>query len=247
MTPDGKQVLFDESGEGGGQRYSAYLYHTDTSASERVGEGRAMDVSPDGRWVLTQAADDATKLFLISAHDHKTTPVENHGLEYRWAKFIPGSECQEILFEGNASHGRRQIYRQELPRGTPAVLGGGLRLEDAVVDGSGHIAAGVNDDFGLVILDLIRGTTRSLPIKKHVPLVFASSREVITSYRDKGAVRLEMVDVQSGQLRNCNEVNFGDSADSPSIFHIHVSRDLRKFVYSRHNVLSNLYTVSGWK
>jgi Tol biopolymer transport system component len=46
---DGKAVLFDESGEGGGKKYSVYLYKADTDSSERLGDGRGMDLSADGR------------------------------------------------------------------------------------------------------------------------------------------------------------------------------------------------------
>jgi hypothetical protein len=247
ITPDGKHILFDESGEGGGKLYSVYLYNTDTGTSERVGEGRAMDISRDGRWVLTQAADDASKLFLVSVNNKEPKLVSNHGLQYRWAKFIPDSECQEILFEGTMAQAKPQIYRQELPSGNPVVLKEGLRMWDAIVDESGHVAAGVDADSGIVIVDLVRGTTRSLAIKKHVPIAFANSREVITGYRDKGAVLLDVVDLETGRLRNAKTVKFAEAAGTADIFPIHVSRDLETFVYSRLNLLSNLYTVSGWK
>ena len=53
IAPDGKTVLFYESGQGGGPDYSTFLRKTDGSLPVRVGSGRALALSPDGRWVLS--------------------------------------------------------------------------------------------------------------------------------------------------------------------------------------------------
>src|SRR5262249_55577893 len=50
---DGKTVLFDESAEGGGPNYSVYLRKTDGSPAVRLGDGAAMAISPDGKWVIS--------------------------------------------------------------------------------------------------------------------------------------------------------------------------------------------------
>ncbi len=47
MTPDGKNILFDESGSGGGKQYSVFIYRTAARSAERIGDGRAMDLSKD--------------------------------------------------------------------------------------------------------------------------------------------------------------------------------------------------------
>src|SRR5690606_8919585 len=41
ISPDGQQILFTESGVGGGPHESAYLRGTDGSAAVRLGDGRA--------------------------------------------------------------------------------------------------------------------------------------------------------------------------------------------------------------
>ena len=52
ISPDGKVVLFSESGEGGGPGYSVYIRKTDGSPAVRLGEGNTQDLSPDGEWAL---------------------------------------------------------------------------------------------------------------------------------------------------------------------------------------------------
>ncbi len=50
MTPDGRSILFDETGPGGGMTHSLYMRDTDGAPAVRLGEGVAMRISPAGGW-----------------------------------------------------------------------------------------------------------------------------------------------------------------------------------------------------
>jgi DNA-binding winged helix-turn-helix (wHTH) protein/Tol biopolymer transport system component len=52
VSPDGRRLLFVESGEGGGADYTSFLRGTDGSPPVRLGPGLATSLSPDERWVL---------------------------------------------------------------------------------------------------------------------------------------------------------------------------------------------------
>ena len=54
MSADGKTILFQESGEGGGPKYAVYLRNTDGSPAIRLGEGSGLSLSPDGKWALSR-------------------------------------------------------------------------------------------------------------------------------------------------------------------------------------------------
>ena len=58
LSRDGKQVLFEEEGEGGGPNYTVFLRDTDGSPPVKIGEGRAEAISPDKKWVITQSTQD---------------------------------------------------------------------------------------------------------------------------------------------------------------------------------------------
>ena len=49
VSPDGKFILFEESGEGGGPGYSVYIRNVDGSPAIRLGEGGAQGFSRDGK------------------------------------------------------------------------------------------------------------------------------------------------------------------------------------------------------
>jgi len=56
ITPDGREILFDEAGAGGGVNYTAFVRGSDGSAPVRIGEGSGLGISADGKWVIMQAA-----------------------------------------------------------------------------------------------------------------------------------------------------------------------------------------------
>ncbi len=56
LSQDGKKVLFEEEGEGGGPNYTVFLRDTDGSPPVKIGEGNAMALSPDAKWVVTRPA-----------------------------------------------------------------------------------------------------------------------------------------------------------------------------------------------
>ena len=65
LSPDGRRMLFTETAEAGGATYGVYLRDTDGSPAVRLGEGRALDLSPDGRWALVMPARRADRLLLM--------------------------------------------------------------------------------------------------------------------------------------------------------------------------------------
>src|SRR5262249_29545635 len=52
ISADGLLLAFTEFREGGGANQTAYLRKTDGSVPVKLGEGSAMDLSRDGKWVL---------------------------------------------------------------------------------------------------------------------------------------------------------------------------------------------------
>ena len=63
LTPDGKTLLFDEGAEG--DFHAIYVRPTDGSPAKHIGDGRSMAISPDGRWVATNARERGSKLVLL--------------------------------------------------------------------------------------------------------------------------------------------------------------------------------------
>ena len=65
ISNDGRIVLFDETGEGGGANAGVYICKTDGSQPVRLGDGYAMSLSPDAQWALTFPARGESKIVLL--------------------------------------------------------------------------------------------------------------------------------------------------------------------------------------
>jgi DNA-binding winged helix-turn-helix (wHTH) protein len=246
ISSDGKRVLFDETGQGGGSRYSVFLYDADKRSSERVGDGRAIDLSSDGGWVLTQSASEPQKLFLVSVKDHKAALVPNPGLEYRWVKFFPG-QCRDILFAGRFPNQKEQLYRQHAPGGTPVPIGAGVRIGGTVVDDSGDFAVGVAKEAKLAVVNLRDGSSRLIDNRAHaVPVAFVGGGQILTRREDGDSVVLEMLNLQNGKVHFYQKLPAGNGFGCAKTFPVFIAKDLKTFTYSRLETLSTLFVVSGW-
>jgi len=247
ISSDGDRILFDESGQGGGSDYGVYVYDTRKRVSKLLGAGRALDLSPDGQWVLTQNARDVTALSLISVDGLQARPVAAGGLAHAWGKFLPGANRLEILMAANYPGKRLQLYRQSLPDGKPVLINTSAWLGAAIIDDAGRLAVGPSGKSSLAIVNLTNGSTRSIDNPKHVwPVAFAQDGQILTSRREVNSLVLELLDVATGRLRPFQRVDSADPAGTAKLFPVFVAKDLRTFVYSRLQILSTLYTVSGW-
>jgi hypothetical protein len=54
ISRDGRKILFEEEGNGGGPNYTVFLRDTDGSPPVRIGEGLALTLSPDAKWAITK-------------------------------------------------------------------------------------------------------------------------------------------------------------------------------------------------
>ena len=75
ITPDGKLILFDESGEGGGASHAVYVRRTDGSPAVRLGEGVGGSFSPDGRWAVSRKAG-SRQLVLLPVRAGEARPLD---------------------------------------------------------------------------------------------------------------------------------------------------------------------------
>jgi hypothetical protein len=246
ISANGKRVLFDETGQGGGSRYSVFLYDANKKTSDRLGDGRAIDLSSDGLWAITQSANEPRKLFLVSTKNRKAVQLTNPGLQYRWPRFFPG-QCQDILFAGGLPNRKEQIYRQHVPGGTPVPVSGGVRIRGVVVDDAGEFATGVAQEAKLAVINLHDGSSRFLGNAARVmPVAFASRDQILTRRENGNSVVLELLNLRNGQARFYRKLAGNDSFGSAKTFPILVAKDLKTFTYSRLETLSTLFLVFGW-
>src|SRR5207244_1375543 len=117
FSADGRILLFDEDGEGGGDHYSVAVRKMDGSPPVRLGEGSSEDLSPDGTWALTTRFWlRPPELWLLPTGPGQPQRVRTNGLEnIVTAGFLPSGK--RLLIVGNEpGHGTR-MYVLEVPGG----------------------------------------------------------------------------------------------------------------------------------
>jgi hypothetical protein len=247
ISADGSVILFDESGEGGGRKHSVYVYEADCHKAERIGDGRGLDLSADGKWALLQNTDEADTLWLVSANEHKASAVKADGARYNWARFLGGRGSLEIAASVSDPGQGERLIEQELPSGKPITLMTGLALTDAIIDPAARTLAG-RDDSGLVLVDLGRKTSKSLARAKEAwPLAFSKDARLITRRWAGRSIVLESVDLQNGTVQPYGQIPTHETAGLSELITMQLAQNGQTFVYSQLESESTLYLVSGWR
>jgi eukaryotic-like serine/threonine-protein kinase len=242
VNADGDSILFDESGEGGGKGYSVYLYHVRNRTFDRLGEGRAMDLSPDGRWAITEPSDSASSLNLISTGGGRPAALSGRGVKYLWVKFLPASD--EILFFGSVPGQPSSLYRQKLPNGTPSLVFEDILMEQPVIDPSGRFAVSPAPGPSLVLLDLGAGAKRVIKINQQVtPVAVVAAEKVIVRMYDRGYIALFQLNPATGALTPYRRI--ADPSAPQGMVPIFMSRDCSTMVFSKRNIDSDLVIATG--
>jgi len=116
LSADGKTLLSYEWGEGVGGTPHVYLRKTDGSDAVRLGEGKALALSPDGRWALALQQTSPPQLLLLPTGpgEQKTLPLSGIQ-EYYFAFWFP--DGRRISFVGSEAGRGPRSYVQDVEGG----------------------------------------------------------------------------------------------------------------------------------
>jgi serine/threonine protein kinase len=119
LSSDAKTVLFTEQGEAGGPGYSVYVRKPDGSAPVRLGEGMAMAMSPDGKWILTGRIRTPPATFMLlptGAGQPRTFPKDSIERFMNFATFLP--DGKGIVYDGAEAKKPIRVFVQDLEGGS---------------------------------------------------------------------------------------------------------------------------------
>jgi Tol biopolymer transport system component len=118
LSADGKTLLFYEWGEGVGAKATTFVRKMDGGDAVRLGEGRPLALSPDGRWALV-VNDDSTELMLLPTGTGEVKRIPRGPIvEYLdWAAWSP--DGRRIYFAGRDALDVRRTYVQDVDADGP--------------------------------------------------------------------------------------------------------------------------------
>ena len=250
LSADGKTLLFDESGEGGGPTFSVFLRNTETASVVRLGAGSAVALSPDGQWVLSSSFDN-TQLMLLPARAGQPRTLTTPSLRYGGiGSFFPkGNRIVVAAQEGNRGF---RLYVQDLAGGKPQAVspeGVGSSLTPVSPDGA-WIATKTADDRVYLFPSSGSGAGREVPGSEpgDWPIRFtADGRGLYVFQRGQFPCDLLRVDLATGRRERVFTFKAPEAAGLASINRALVTPDGRSYAYSYLRTLSDLFAVENVK
>jgi Tol biopolymer transport system component len=256
LSADGKTVLFDEEGVGGGARYgktqeltySLYIRQTDGSAAVRLGEGTAEALSPDQKWAIAQIPGTPAQFRLLPTKAGEARSLTNDTINHNAARWLP--DGKQFVFSGNEpGHGVR-LYIQNVDGGAPQPIAPeGVNGTAFAVSLDGQMVAAIGPDLkGYLYPTSGHGEPRVIPGLESGDLPISWNQDAHSLFvYPPGDVpaRVFRLDLASGRKTPWKQLVPGDPAGVATIGPILVTPDGKTFVYGFHRTLADLYLVEG--
>jgi Tol biopolymer transport system component len=247
ISRDGRKIIFDEEGDGGGANYTVFVRDTDGSPPARIGEGVAVAISPDSKWVITQPAKGGP-MSVVPTGTGEARQLTHDAVSYVAARFLPdGKSLLAIGIE--AGHGGRDYLinvssgdsKPIMPEGTSGIVisPDGKSVVVRQKDGSRGIwsleSGSLHPVIGIEPTDYVAGWTSD------------GGSLYVTPRRPGLAASVYKLNLQTGKKDTWK--TFGDQmgAGVSTIVSPHFSVDGSGYAYLYVRVLSEAYVVKGLK
>jgi len=246
MSPDGKQVLFFEAGKGGGALGTIFLRKTDGTAAVRLGEGYAIGLSPDQKWVLAFTPSTAPRYWLIPTGAGEVAELKPAGIE-------------NIALQGFAADSRRIVMTANEP-GHPArdylFDPASNQLQPLTPEG---VRGPITPDGKFVFARSEKGVPELLPAEPGSPVreikglqdkdrpiqVTADGMAIFVATYNGMTASVYRLRLDNGDRQLVKTLEMHDPAGGFGITRVLTTPDGQQFAYNTLRQLSELYLLQG--
>jgi len=248
VTADGQMILFDETGEGGGQGYSVYVRKADGSPAVRLGRGVGMELSADGRLALgVEKVGDANRLVIypVGAGEPRMLPVTPIRIEQAgWLR-----DGRRLIFSGSEPDRGSRIWTQGLDEAKAKPISPeGYRIfgKGITSDGKHVVSVGPDQRFYQYPVEGGEPTPIAGLGKGDVPAQWTrDGRALYVRRRGDIPQRVMKLDVATGRKELWKELMPPDPAGVWLVSPVWVTPDEKYYVYGFARSLADLYVVDG--
>ena len=249
VSRDGKKILFEEDGDGGGPEYTVFLRDTDGSPPVRIGNGVGRAISPDGKWVISQPGKEgALALVPTGAGEMRTLTHDN--ISYQMIRFMP--DGKQLIAAGiEPGHGVRTYLIDINTGNTKPVTPEGFSGIFLSPDGRNLAVLGPDGKWGIYPMD--GSGVRTIPD--------LNSSYYVTGWTPDGTSLYALSNKASDKIAKVYRVNpvtgkmefwkvFGDEMPKTGIRGVGLpllSQDGSAYAYVYSQALSVGYVVKGLK
>jgi len=248
ISRDGRKILFEEEGDGGGPNYTVYLRDTDGAPPLRLGEGVAGAISPDQKWVITRPAKGGS-LGLVPTGAGESRQLTHDAVSYSKVRFLP--DGKRLLASGiEAGHGGRD-YLIDLGSGdSKPITPDGVSGVEISPNGQSTVVVGPDGKLGVWSLE--GGDFRAIPgldsNSNYSIIGWTPDGESVYAIPRKRAkpVQISRVNLQTGKMEPWKTIGEEAGTGVSSVFP-YLSSDSTAYAYIYSRVLSEAYLVTGLK
>jgi eukaryotic-like serine/threonine-protein kinase len=249
ITPDGKLLVFEEQGVGGGPNYSVFLRKTDGSPAVKLGEGYGFEMSPDGAYVISMLPSDTSHITLLptGAGQSITIPFPGGAFDVLGARWFADSKRFLASARKSGEASRWQIYDLQTHQFTPVAPPGALGFTPLVSPDQKSILAGTPEG-GFAFYPVQGGEPKPvLGIQAgDAPIQWASdNRGVFVASSRQLPARVSIVDLKTGERKLWKEITPLDASGITGTVGVLITPDGQSYAYTYRRVLSDLYLVPG--
>ena len=247
ISRDGRLILFDETGMGAGDGGMVYIRSIDGSPAVLLGEGKAFELSPDGKWALSAPRSDRTSLVLLPTGAGKDVLLPTGGIHIQHATWMP--DGKGIVIAGNEPGKRNRLYRYDLDRREARPFteeGVAHPFGDVSPDGR-SVFAGAPEG-GLAIYPIDGGEPRPLQglLPDERPTEWTQDGTALWVYQ-RGVVPAPVTryDITTGRRDLWKEILPRTRGGVSGVNNVQLTPDGETYATSFVQMLAELYTVRG--
>jgi eukaryotic-like serine/threonine-protein kinase len=254
ISDDGKMLLLDESGRGGGARGSIYIRKSDGSAATRLGDGRPLAMSPDGKWIIAVPGTTPDRLILLPTGAGESKVLRTEGLQYASAVWMP--DGRRFLFTARAVEKPYRVYVQDVSGDVPRLfapegfgIGGPVSPDGktAILNRSGVPPGAPGVNWFLFPVEG-GGVPRPIPgLGEDVDDLLRWDATGRSVYLRKGWPRTEIwrLDIESRRQEKIGAIEPSDATGTDGLDTLYLTPDGKTYAYSIQRRLSTVYVVTG--
>ena len=251
LTEDGRTILFDEGAEGGGPKGSVYIRTTDGSTPVRLGDGQALDLSPDGKSALVRDfTSEPPRLLIVPTGTGEPRPLSFEGLDVRGGLFVP-PDARRIIFHARHKDGSEGDYVADVGGGKPRKLASERITEGGALSADGKFLAALGQAGEPKRYPLDGGDPQPIPGLEtgDIPIQWSADGDILYVTREGEIPRpVYRYSFATGKKSLWKEIVPADRTGLVRIEYVFVTRDGKHYAYSFNRVTaSDLYVVKGWK
>ena len=249
ISGDGRSILFDEEGQGGGDHYTVAIRGMDGSPPVLLGEGGAADLSPDGKWALiVRFWKQPPELVLVPTGVGEPRSLPPSGLENIIAsRLLPNGK---LLLVGNEpGHDTRAYVRDLDGRSMRPVTPEGVVARRGLVSPDRRWVVGILPDGSAKLYSIDGDETRDV--------VGKSQRETVVGWAPGGSgvyvaipslippMDIYRLDPSTGQRSLWQKLTGPGDRSGINVGLLQIGPDGSSYAYTCSRALFQLFLVHG--